>query len=85
MSATTVISAVAGLVIAVGVVLYLAAARDTPPASETSQAAIVEYVIDGDTFNATNAAGEDLGRVRVLGIDTPEKSRNGEPAQCYAD
>ena len=39
----------------------------------------VDYVIDGDTVVLSN--GE---KVRLIGIDTPEISRNGKPSQAYA-
>lgn len=45
----------------------------------------VERVIDGDTFVATGEDGEDLGRVRVIGIDSPELERDGRPAECHAE
>lgn len=65
----------------VTVILYL---RNEPDPSGESQTAVVDYVIDGDTFTATTDGGEDLGRVRVLGIDTPEMTREGNPAECHA-
>lgn len=55
-----------------------------PPAPEVGQVAIIERVIDGDTFTATTAGGDDLGRIRVLGMDAPELARDGNPEQCYA-
>jgi endonuclease YncB( thermonuclease family) len=39
----------------------------------------VDYVIDGDTVVLSN--GE---KVRLIGIDTPEISRNSKPSQAYA-
>ena len=39
----------------------------------------IDYVIDGDTVAQSN--GE---KVRLIGIDTPEISRNSKPSQTYA-
>lgn len=50
----------------------------------TSSAAVVERVIDGDTFVARDKAGKDLGRVRILGLDAPELGRDDRGAQCWA-
>lgn len=45
----------------------------------------VVLVIDGDTFTATDTAGEDLGRLRVLGVDAPEMARDDDQAgECHA-
>lgn len=42
----------------------------------------VDYVVDGDTFNATSTqAGEEM-TVRILGIDAPEVGHDGEASQC---
>lgn len=41
---------------------------------------VVDNVIDGDTFNAGD--GTEMFTIRVLGIDTPEKSDSG--AECYS-
>jgi micrococcal nuclease len=47
--------------------------------------AIVEYVIDGDTIDVIIDGDEE--RIRLTGIDTPEKARRdtGAPAECFGD
>ncbi|MEO6651063.1 MAG: thermonuclease family protein [Ilumatobacteraceae bacterium] len=47
--------------------------------------ATVEYVVDGDTIDVMIDGREE--RVRLTGIDTPEKARRdtGAPAQCFGD
>lgn len=75
-------AAIAALVLAIGVMLYLA---NDQTSAEPAQSVIVERVIDGDTFTARTETGEDLGRIRVLGIDTPERARDGQVAQCHAE
>lgn len=54
------------------------------PVSVPSSTATVEVVavVDGDTIDVATAAGEQ--RVRIIGIDTPEVGRDGEPSECYA-
>lgn len=49
-----------------------------------SSSAVVERVVDGDTFTARDKDGKDLGRVRILGIDTPELGRDGGTDDCWA-
>lgn len=46
---------------------------------------VVTEVLDGDTLRAQDLNGNDLGRVRLLGVDTPELARDGRPAQCWAE
>ena len=53
--------------------------RRKAPAQREERNAIVERVIDGDTFVLT--AGE---RVRLIGVDTPELQREDMPVQYYA-
>lgn len=48
----------------------------------TSTAATVVAVVDGDTIDVLGSTGEE--RVRLIGIDTPEISRNGGIDDCYA-
>jgi len=50
------------------------------PTTEIS--GVVERVIDGDTLDIE--FGESLVRVRLIGIDTPEFGRDGEPATYWA-
>lgn len=47
--------------------------------------AVVEYVVDGDTIDVAIGGREE--RVRLTGIDTPEKARRdtGAPAECFGD
>lgn len=56
----------------------IAMPTDPPPATT----ATVVAVIDGDTLDVQTSAGEE--RVRIIGIDTPEIGRDGEPSECYA-
>lgn len=51
------------------------------PTQPTSDAAVVDYVLDGDTIEVAGPDG-DRHRVRLLGIKTPETSHDGEPGQC---
>lgn len=50
---------------------------------------VVEYVVDGDTIDVR--LGDDVERVRLLGVDTPEiahaatDGRPGNDAECFAD
>lgn len=46
--------------------------------------AVVTAVVDGDTLRAETLTGDDLGRVRLLGVDAPEAAHPGHPAQCHA-
>lgn len=52
---------------------------DLPSAPATGYT--VGYVIDGDTIDVTDPAGE-TQRVRLLGINTAEVGHDGEDAQC---
>ncbi|PUA79465.1 thermonuclease family protein [Nocardioides currus] len=45
----------------------------------------VTDVLDGDTLRVADLAGNDLGRVRLLGIDAPEIAHPPAAAECYAD
>ncbi len=44
----------------------------------------VVCTIDGDTFDI-GLCGDGGERFRMLGIDTPETEKPGQPADCYAD
>ena len=44
----------------------------------------VETVIDGDTAWVDPQAGGADFKVRLIGIDAPELSHNGDPAECYS-
>jgi micrococcal nuclease len=48
----------------------------------SSERAIVERVVDGDTIVVSIGGHED--RVRYIGIDTPESVKPGVRVQCYA-
>ena len=43
----------------------------------------VGHVVDGDTFDFEAYQGGSGGRVRVIGVDTPEMGWNGAPSDCY--
>ncbi len=57
----------------------------TPMSGAIEANATVEYVVDGDTIDVMIDGREE--RVRLTGIDTPEKARRdtGAPAECFAD
>jgi endonuclease YncB( thermonuclease family) len=48
----------------------------TPPGA---QSAVVTNVVDGDTIDV-----QDVGRIRVIGIDTPERGACGYDSATYA-
>lgn len=50
---------------------------DAPRATEAE----VVRVVDGDTFEAR--IGDEVEDVRLIGVDTPETVKPGEPVQCY--
>jgi micrococcal nuclease len=50
---------------------------DVPPSAR----AVVARVVDGDTFEAR--IGGKVVDVRLIGVDTPETVKPGEPVQCY--
>lgn len=56
-----------------------AVSKDVPAREEH---AIVTEVIDGDTI-VVLLNGTDEERVRYIGIDTPEKPRDGSSGECY--
>lgn len=62
-------------------------AADSVPSSvidgSVESNAVVDFVIDGDTIDVILDSGEE--RVRLIGIDTPEEGRDGEPSECFAD
>lgn len=62
------------------IVLYILAVFLTPLSLHAEEWLGVSYVIDGDTFIATN--GE---KVRLLDINTPETAKRNKPAQPYAN
>lgn len=45
----------------------------------------ITRVPDGDTMRISSIDGGGLdGLIRLIGVDTPEVGRNGEPSDCYA-
>ena len=47
---------------------------------------LVTRVIDGDTFDAIRSDDPQRRlRIRIVGIDAPERASNGRPAECMAD
>jgi len=70
----------------VAIVTALGGCAPTPPApaaAPTTEHAEVTAVVDGDTIAVDTAGGS--ARVRLIGIDTPEIGRDGEPGDCYAE
>ena len=56
--------------------------RDAPAEGTSSEVRVVA-VVDGDTLRVETLVGDDLGRVRLLGIDAPEIAHPPENAECY--
>ena len=50
----------------------------TPTRTDTEHA-LIERIIDGDTVVLTDGR-----RIRLLGIDAPERGQGGRPDDCYA-
>lgn len=74
---------------AVAVVLWWNAGHPSllPPTQHSKGAtteASVTRIVDGDTIIARDAQGQDLGSVRILGMDAPELAHDGRPAMCGA-
>lgn len=67
----------------VAALLITACAQFSPPsaAPSTDGEWTVDYVIDGDTIDVAGPDGS-TERVRLLGIDTPEVSRDDSPGEC---
>ena len=84
MTTASATAALAAALLLLAIVIYLWNDHDPQQGEELAQTVTVDRVIDGDTFTASTETGEDLGRIRVLGIDTPETARDGQPAQCHA-
>lgn len=75
----TAAATLAGLLV---VVAGCSPASSDPVSAPAPATVDVVAVVDGDTIDVATAAGEQ--RVRIIGIDTPEIGRNGEPSECYA-
>lgn len=60
--------------------------KGVAPAPPIPKGVVIEdvEVIDGDTVAIDGPQGE-RQRVRIIGIDTPETARDGQPAQCWAE
>jgi micrococcal nuclease len=69
------------VILALGCLLALAAALPADALAQTSTAATVTRVIDGDTVVARLADGSEI-TVRLIGIDTPETVKPGTPVEC---
>lgn len=76
--------------LALGVIAVALAALPGCAPISTEQAAAPEVeaveviaVVDGDTIDIATDAG--TARVRLIGIDTPEIGRDGDPGECYAE
>ena len=67
----------------VAIVTILAGCTPAPAAAPAAERAEVTAVVDGDTIEVDTADGSE--RVRLIGIDTPEVGRGGEPGDCYAE
>lgn len=72
--------AAAAVALALALTSCTPAEISTTPA--TSTVATVVAVVDGDTIDVKTSTGEE--RVRLIGIDTPEISRDGGADDCYA-
>lgn len=55
--------------------------EEDPNAGPASVTAVVTRVVDGDTVEAR--IGEEVEDVRLIGVDTPETVKPGEPLECF--
>jgi micrococcal nuclease len=69
------------LLLAVVALLVLRPWEKDPEAGPTSVTAEVVRVVDGDTIEAR--IGGEVEDVRLIGVDTPETVKPGEPVQCF--
>lgn len=53
--------------------------REPHPAAQ-GRVLVVQDVLDGDTFTATDPGGDPVGRVRLVGVDAPELTEG----QCWS-
>ena len=67
----------------IAIVTILAGCTPAPAAAPARESVEVTAVVDGDTIAVATAGGST--RVRLIGIDTPEIGRDGEPGDCYAE
>lgn len=56
---------------------------EAAPAGTAGARAVVTHVVDGDTVEV--AIGGATESVRLIGIDSPEKTGGLRPAECYGD
>lgn len=69
----------------VGLLVTIAASAQLGRTPSNAEAVgIVTAVSDGDTIRARDGDGQDLGRIRLLGIDAPELAHGDSPEQCWA-
>lgn len=76
---TACVVAVVALLVVLGRFAYVAF---TPAKADHTELANVVRVLDGDTVIARVGSVDE--HVRVIGVDTPEISHRGRPAQCYS-
>ena len=69
------------LLFAVVALLVLRPWESDPDAGPASATALVTRVVDGDTIEAR--IGSEIEDVRLIGVDTPETVKPGEPVQCF--
>jgi micrococcal nuclease len=69
------------LLLAVVALLVLRPWESDPDQGPASAMAVVTRVVDGDTIEA-RIDGE-VEDVRLIGVDTPETVKPGEPVQCF--
>lgn len=64
--------------------IYSMSEDDLPQGADPCRAPVVVEVteaVDGDTLWVHGPAGSE--KVRIIGVDTPEISHNGDPPDCY--
>jgi micrococcal nuclease len=69
------------LLIAVVAFLLVRPWEGEEPAPPAKASAVVTRVVDGDTFEAR--IGAEVEDVRLIGVDTPETVKPGEPVRCF--
>lgn len=58
---------------------------ELPRPSQLAEPARIVRVVDGDTVDATLERTKGTVRVRLIGVDTPEKVDPRKPVQCFAE
>ncbi len=69
------------MLLAIVALLVLRPWEGDPDAGPASAIALVTRVVDGDTIEAR--IGGEVEDVRLIGVDTPETVKPGEPVQCF--